>query len=436
MNDNPNPQANIGFICYYPLQYYVYKNIYRHLPNAEFIVDGEYTVHDYTLPADYPERLSSFFDSQGIYWRKLSTTDTTLTRQEFFSKYGVLVNTLYDKNMAAPYMREKKLVRVMYGYAKDPWNFGPWSAYFDKVLSYGPYAQQFLSIYGNAVAVGNPKFDDWYTLTPHKKKPGSPCSVLYLPTWGALSSLDKIISAIHTLSREYRFTIKAHHMTTLLHPEQIVPFADDERITIVDDTADVLPLLQEADIVLSDNSGGIFDAVLADKPIVLINTINQAQLRPKALFHIQQGRRSGVSTSASSFEQQVRQPGQAVGPLVEATDQKQLHPGLLREAFHNAHAQEEMYAPRRKLIRDQAFAYQDGTAGKRAAQEILELLHAPKPKRNFLAESIDMYVQELFAPSISLQTDYAEIIEQGKKFAQLKQLPYTQRLREVFKTFF
>ena len=37
--DNPNPEAGVGFIIFYPFQYYVYKNIYKHLDNSEFVID-------------------------------------------------------------------------------------------------------------------------------------------------------------------------------------------------------------------------------------------------------------------------------------------------------------------------------------------------------------------------------------------------------------
>ena len=38
--DNPNPQADIGFVVFYPFQFYVLKDIYKHLEGrSEFIID-------------------------------------------------------------------------------------------------------------------------------------------------------------------------------------------------------------------------------------------------------------------------------------------------------------------------------------------------------------------------------------------------------------
>ena len=38
--DTDTAHATIGFVIYYPFQFYVYKNVYRHLMDrAEFIID-------------------------------------------------------------------------------------------------------------------------------------------------------------------------------------------------------------------------------------------------------------------------------------------------------------------------------------------------------------------------------------------------------------
>src|SRR5690606_31145418 len=33
-------------------------------------------------------------------------------------------------------------IRVLYGYAKDAWNYGDWNKGFDLILAYGPYSQR------------------------------------------------------------------------------------------------------------------------------------------------------------------------------------------------------------------------------------------------------------------------------------------------------
>lgn len=440
IEDNPNPIANIGFLCYYPFHYFVYKNIYRHLPNAEFIVDDSYRVKGYEFPTHTKERLFLFFAKQNVFWRKLEENDTALTRPEFFDKYGLIVNAFFNKEMTEPYIENKKLVRALYGNAKDPWNFGPWNAYYDLVLSYGPYAHKFLNVYGNSLMVGNPKFDDWSNIS--KKSTGGKKlkkTVLYTPTWGELSSLDNTAVALNALSKEYSITVKAHHITVLLSPSQLDAYRENPLITVLDDTDDIVPLLADTDIVLSDNSGSIFDAVWANKPVVLINTHDSNLILPghRSFIYKKDGKNNGVQTSPESLEQQVKQAGTAIGPVINdiIKGSNQLSPESLKGAILQSVVEEKYFEARRKSVRDQVFLNVDGIAGEKAASAIVDLLYRQKPPKNWLAESVDVYIREYF-PSMRYNHEDALLIELGRRYRALKTLPRLQRIRRAFEEFF
>src|SRR3989338_3414724 len=68
IKDNPNPKATMGFMCWNPFYYYVYKNIYKYLPEAEFII-GERRYLDPSLEKENILRLAAFLNEKKVYWR-------------------------------------------------------------------------------------------------------------------------------------------------------------------------------------------------------------------------------------------------------------------------------------------------------------------------------------------------------------------------------
>lgn len=440
--DNPNLTANIGFVCSYPLHFYVFKNVYRHLPNAEFIVDPTSTLGVVQSP-NLERELYDFFSQQQVHWRAHNPHTTHQgAGADFFSKYALIVSPQYRAPVSDPYNRDKKHVRMLYGNAKDPWNFGPWSAYYDLVLSYGPYSQERLAIYGNACVSGNAKFDEWFagTVTASKHFPDSEKkTILYLPTWGDLNAAPLTISAIHQLSKTYNLIIKEHHMSHFFRPEEAAPFRTNPDIVIVDDRDDILPLLKEADVVLSDNSGAIFDAILADKPVVLIDNVQETLLdaHKQSLFYRQRGLVTGVATYRNSMEQILKRSGTAIGPVLKTSFESQLITAdQLRAAFKEALQDEEQFRQKRRKVRDEIFAFNDGACGKRAAEAITELLHGEKPERSLLAESIDAYLRDYFPTRQPAFNNAKKLQELGNRYLWLKNKPYADRLRAVIKEFF
>lgn len=412
IRDNPNPAANIGFICYVPLNFYVFKNVYKHLPNSEFIVGEPHS--RVGMGSQYLENLLDFFSEQDVYWRFIDKGNPVLYEKEFYDKYAVLVSTWYRGPLQEPFNKEKKTVSLLYGHAKDLWNYGPWRAYFDLVLSYGPYSQGFLSIYGNSVIVGNPKFDDWFAgkvdpqlVSYYKSRLDSlKRTILYLPTHGILSSIDLMATAINQLSKKYNIVLKAHHDTHLFDGHRIEPYRGNPNILVTSDRDDIQPLLKVSDITISDSSGAIFEAALADKPIILVDFLDDEFFETfrDSYYYQPKGRYGGVATREHSLEQQVKLPGKEIGPIIQYgkpgrrdpyTMKGQVSVARVEQALIEAEQRESLYSRRRKKTVIQAFAFNDGRCGQRAAKEIMDLLYKPKPRKTFLAEALERYLNEL-----------------------------------------
>ena len=219
------------------------------------------------------------------------TTDEPQLVSQFFlrrlmeNKFDTIIST--GKLPGRRRVSSTKLVMVQYGYAKESYNYGAWRAEADLILAHGDYAEQRFSNYAATVSIGNPRWEDWNKpefqqnaitkikpLLDLKKK-----TVLYAPTWGRLSSLSDWLDEIKNLSLIYNVIVKPHHNS--IRDKQISMDASKGIILVPD--ADLFQLMFMSDVVISDVSGAIFDAILCEKPVVLVNPINLNNLFDKKL---------------------------------------------------------------------------------------------------------------------------------------------------------
>jgi CDP-Glycerol:Poly(glycerophosphate) glycerophosphotransferase len=194
------------------------------------------------------------------------------------------LDTIFIQGGVEPFMRRVgcRVAMVQYGYAKSPYNFGVWRAAADVVFSYGSYAKLRFEHLTRSVSVGNPRWDDFldpvFRQQARQKYAGTLANglpmVVYAPTWGDLSSQPDWIDSVLDLSDNYNVFIKAHHNsgqarrgTGGLQRKSI------DRIHFVPDD-DLFELLVCADLLISDFSGAIFDAILCEKPVLLLDDVD------------------------------------------------------------------------------------------------------------------------------------------------------------------
>ncbi len=168
-----------------------------------------------------------------------------------------------------------KIIFLQYGYAKDKHNFGIWRALATLNLVFGEYAFNKLYKFTPVEIIGNPKYiklykkSFWqdlnsnYNYIDRSKK-----TLLYLPTWGRLSSYKKYINEIIKLSNNYNILIKIHHNSDF--SKEVVK-DNINNITYYGSEVDTMELIVISDIVISDYSGAIFDAIYCEKPLILLN---------------------------------------------------------------------------------------------------------------------------------------------------------------------
>lgn len=400
LKDNPNPKARIAFIIQHPFQYYIYKNIYKFLKKeAEFVIEANLLVDNFQGWFCLLKKLEQFLKKEGVYFRFHLISSKEETNSLFFEQYGVLVAHYAMGSIKLGCNRNKKKVRVMYGHSKDAYNFGPWTRFFDVALAYGPYSHKYLKMFTKSIIVGNPKFDDWFSgqvATEKiegvvKKLDKNKKTILYLPTHGELSSLELVVKAIPELAKKYNLIVKPHHLTSYLSSEtnhpSILNTMRSMGAVMVDDFADILPLLKISDIVLLDNSGAIFDAVLAEKPLVLLDFLSdeffeKEQWRPK-----KQAPHSFIYpvTYKASIEQRIkREKGIRPGPVVKNIKNLSV---VTQEALFN----QKDYLQAQRQLKKILFAKCDGQSSERSAKIIKELADSKLiSKKTFWAISDEM----------------------------------------------
>lgn len=330
----------IGFLCTTPFHYYLFDPVKKLLSNSNYVLVE-------SNPRQY-RSAREFFRDRHVF--------DAVENPQVIKDFDVLVcpflmPLVYKEN------QEKIFVRMVYGLSKATWNYGWWNMLFDEFLVYGNYDAKILSFYGPTVKIGNPKFDDWFNgnVEPYPVEPNKK-TILYLPTYDDLSTLSWVLPVLSKMAENFNVILKTHHGTNASELKKVF-----SRVEILGGDVDILPLLASADVVVSDYSGAIFDAILAEKPLVLAD-IPGAETFP--------------STTPSSLEHVVR------NYALHTSDQ-----ALLRDYIVQA-LEEDPYLEKRKEVAQEWFAVRDGTSGQRAAQAIVNAQKDQREEKRFVQKAL------------------------------------------------
>lgn len=144
---------------------------------------------------------------------------------------------------------------------------------YDLILCHSKIEQNTLSVYSKTQLIGNCKFNNFKKHSHSQNKP----ILVYLPTYGQESSINEIIPHLKKIRQKYYLIIKVHHGTNFLDSEkEKLDKVKDECDEFYDSHKELSDLLEVADIVLSDNSGAIFESLYAKTPVAVFSKdINQ-----------------------------------------------------------------------------------------------------------------------------------------------------------------
>lgn len=341
----------IGFYMETSFHYEVYRNIIAELLKQK--IRCELVINDLTERKFINEMMASLgkLNVPGLDCNLISVVLKNSI------KYSCLITPYYVKHLANI---SNIHIRTLYGLAKNHWNHAAWNQYYNAILCYSHYTKKSLAMDSITHIVGNPRFDDWHNnnyntelptelkLSPEKK------TILYAPTYGELSSIIPWAEKLARLNPEYNIITKLHHGTLYRESEvHALKIAKRHLKNIISDSNITLALLKRADYIITDNSGFIFDAINADKKIILLDWPELASLLDN----------NKSFTSVNSPDQLVRDF------IPTARDMVDIRKYLADDYVWQQHA------PQFQHIRTEyCDAFNDGQAAKRAAQVIINTL--------------------------------------------------------------
>jgi len=272
------------FLCLVPFHYFAFKSIYENLKKSYFAIPP---LQDTILTDEFGGGMSK----KGQY----NYIEDFLNRKnveiiDYGEKTAEKLAEFLDANcdnVIAPHWFEginhihnTRIIRMMYGLAnKESSTYSIVNNFLmDLILTYGDNsAERFLTMGLQAEPVGNPIFDDWFNdsinvddLECLKRKLDDKPTVLYLPTFNKYSCIEIFIDTVVSLSSDYNIIVKLHHGTFMGESNRLVNLLSRPEIVVLGDYVDPQVVYKLADLVLVENSGAIYDAILLDKPVIIL----------------------------------------------------------------------------------------------------------------------------------------------------------------------
>lgn len=177
-------------------------------------------------------------------------------------------------------------VRFMYAAGKIGWNLSSWNELYDAILCFGPYHAEVFSERFDAtiIQMGYPRFDRYFNEKPdlpalrsqYGCDPNKP-TIVWLPTWKALSSVGHFDEEIGALATKYNVIVKVHPLMPYTEPHRVQTLAHQPLTRLITDHSDNLPLYQLADFMLFDYGGPPMAALYTDKNFLLLDVPDASQ---------------------------------------------------------------------------------------------------------------------------------------------------------------
>ena len=266
----------------------------------------------------------------------------------------------------------RRHLRMMYALGKAGWNFAPWNEAYETILCWGPYQAGGLSKFVNPrlAQVGYPRFDPFFWPMEDRADSvrffgGDPArpTIVWLPTWGDLSSIDKWAETVGKLSSDFNLIVKVHPLTRSQEPARMKRLESAGIEAVADPILNNVRLFRAADFVLADYGGSPFGALFSDRDLILLNVPGAA---------------TNSLTGADSIDLTIRQWLFSVNPE---------EPELLPAYLTNAALRQDQRDIRDRLRRV-IFAPFEGVASDVAAAAIAVSL--TDPRRGSLPEPGDL----------------------------------------------
>ena len=147
---------------------------------------------------------------------------------------------------------------------------------YDVLFRFNNLEPDYLNAYGGrCIALPYWRFVGY---KPEKKKKGKP-TLLILPTFGDISCMDAFNDELAKKLREDYFVIAKSHHASDFRPEERSRLEKLKKVAheFYDSDTPISDIVAKADIILSDNSGALFEAMYAGVPVVSLAKENNSR---------------------------------------------------------------------------------------------------------------------------------------------------------------
>jgi Putative glycosyl/glycerophosphate transferases involved in teichoic acid biosynthesis TagF/TagB/EpsJ/RodC len=262
----------------------------------------------------------------GLRNRVLFCPQAKLSRLD--DELDVLV--VQSNTVAKTALKRCKVVGLQYSLSKEWHQYGEWLSGADLALCFGEYSRQKLENGSPVEVVGNPRLDGFFAgrldnriLTDLRTSltPGKPV-LMFAPSWNDAGAVRQLQSARASLSAEFNVLWSPHHVTRIFGNKIGKLFG---RGSVDHDS--FVHFLSVADVLVSDTSGALFDAIHVEKPVIIFDP-EPGRSHPSSIEFDQRDRIGPVASNANQISALAKaiQSGE-----ISFTD---ANAGLRRECFH------------------------------------------------------------------------------------------------------
>ncbi|HEY9844272.1 MAG TPA: CDP-glycerol glycerophosphotransferase family protein, partial [Candidatus Obscuribacterales bacterium] len=238
----------LAFLIHIPDLYFHYRPVLDLLPQESF---------DIILPDEPPAVLLEIMEARQYHYAYISDLMMSRTMYKYLISDHIFLNDYHLMQELATHQ-----IRLFSELGYDRLQLGNYNRLYDLILCFGRYQEQRLNFCkGTRFAqVGWPRYDAWFQepdvdrealldrLNCDRYRP----VVLWLPTFGELSSIPAYAETISKLSDRYNIIVKPHDYTLLEEPEYLTLLYHNHLQTVLTDPFDELHLYFVTDCVLAD----------------------------------------------------------------------------------------------------------------------------------------------------------------------------------------
>ena len=175
----------------------------------------------------------------------------------------------------------KKNIRLMYTAGKNKYTiYSYWNKYYDGILCFGTYHQKRFKLMHNIATaqMGYPRFDKYFEpgfkrddllqkfrCDPKKK------TIVWLPTWNNLASIEKYIKAIASLKIDHNIVVRPHPSMKINDQENYKKLFNINFNYIDDNEDDNVQLYALADLMFFDYGGPMFGSLYLNKNFAFLD---------------------------------------------------------------------------------------------------------------------------------------------------------------------